>query len=518
MNKASFKDIVILHESGPIKEKRQVKSRRRSVDNSTDLVVKIDWAKYRDQLAEKRKRRLSETDIYRDTLNIPEGIVGQQIEEIENNNVSKKPREIESPDMAENETEIEGGFTKAQLASIKGVLDIAINPLAVNTANLASSVVSLTAKVNAFETNTNQTLSNIQTNVKNNTDEIQQLRLSAVTKAEVIDIVKQQTGPNADANREEILIKALKYSESRLVIVGLQYTAGDMADAKTKIDDFIEKMAKMWNTKEKKKDPIHKAMKKSIREVPGAVPSRLVFECEGNNKVKARGVVLKTTKYKKESGVPDKVKFMKDLPIYYRDKYWEFLNMRNVLVNDNLINEGFITWQGAEMVLKVKYEANGVPVPTETWKPTTTDKAHYMKKDGTAREPKDFTKEKELLSRKAFVLLGDKTKVWIDNALRSIMSAEFYNEMKDMHENRAKQLSITFTTTELLKRFVKEIHGHKLTRGDETHEFKVKTFSGIENKIATQNSESPREQRGPRGANSAGNNPSNEGGVTQMET
>ena len=105
MNKASFKDIVILHESGPIKEKRQVKSRRRSVDNSTDILVKFDWAKYRDQLAKKRKRRLSETDIYRDTLNIPEGIVGQQIEEIENNNVSKKPREIESPKMAENETE-----------------------------------------------------------------------------------------------------------------------------------------------------------------------------------------------------------------------------------------------------------------------------------------------------------------------------------------------------------------------------------------------------------------------------
>ena len=91
MNKASFKDIVTFHEFGPIKEKRQVKSRRRS----TDIVVKIDWAKYRDQLAEKRKRRLSETDIYRDTLSIPEGIVGQQIEEIENNNISKKMQMFE---------------------------------------------------------------------------------------------------------------------------------------------------------------------------------------------------------------------------------------------------------------------------------------------------------------------------------------------------------------------------------------------------------------------------------------
>ena len=41
------------------------------------------------------------------------------------------------------------------------------------------------------------------------------------------------------------------------------------------------------------------------------------------------------------------------------------------------------------------------------------------------------------------------------------------------------------------------VHGFKLTRGDETrHEFKVKTCSGIENKIGTQNNETPREQRG----------------------
>ena len=188
--------------------------------------------------------------------------------------------------------------------------------------------------------------------------------------------------------------------------------------------------------------------------------------------------------------------------------------MRNVLVNDNLINEGFITWQGAEMVLKVKYEANGVPVPTETWKPPTTDKSYYMKKDAVARAPKDISKEKELLSRKAFVLLGDKTKEWIDNALRSMLAVDFYNEMKDVHENRAKQLSITFTTTELFERFVKEVHGFKFSRGDETHEFKVKTFSGIENKIITQNSAPPREQRVSRGRNPSGNS----GVVTQMET
>ena len=518
MNKASFKDIVILHEKGPITEKRKVKSRRRSVGNHTDLVVKFDWARYRDQLAENRKRRLSDTDIYKDIQNIPEGIVGQQIEEIENNNVSKKPREIDIPEMADGEPEIEGGFSKAQLASLKVVLNGAINPLAVNTANLAAKVVNLSAQVTTFESTTNLTLTNIQQNVKNNADEIQQLRLNSVTKTEVLDIVKQQTGPNAEANRDEILIKSLKYSETRLVVVGLDYTAGDMAGAKTKIDDFIEKMTQKWNTKEKKKDPIHKAMKKSIREVPGAVPSRLVFECEGNNKIRARGVVLKTTKYKKESGVPDKVKFMKDLPIYYRDKYWEFLNMRNVLVNDNLITEGFITWQGAEMVLKVKYEANGIPVPTETWKPSTADKSHYMKKNATARTPKDFSKEKELLSRKAFVLLGDKSKEWIDNALRSMLSSDFYNEMKDMHENRAKQISITFATTELLERFIKEVHGFKLDRGNETHEFKVKTFTGIENKIVTQNNPPPREQRGTRGGTTSNNNSGNNGEPTQMET
>ena len=514
MNKASFKDIVIVYEKGPLKEKRKVKSRRRSVGNPSDLVVKIDWAKYRDQLAENRKRRLSETDIDRDIQDIPEGIVGQQIEEIENYNTSKKPRELENPVMAEMEKEIEGGFTKAQLASLKIVLDGAISPLALNTATLASNVVSLNAKVSTFESSTNLTLSNIQQNVKNNADEIQQIRLNSVTKTEVLDIIKQHTGQNADANKDEVYIKALKYSESRLVVVGLVYPAGDMAEAKTKIDEFIEKMTKHYNVQEKKKEPIHKAMKKSIREVPGATPSRLVFECEGNNKVKARGLVLKTTKYKKESGVPDKVKFMKDLPIYYRDKYWEFLNMRNVLVNDNLINEGFITWQGAEMVLKVKYEANGVPVPTETWKPPTADKSHYMKKDAAARAPKDFSKEKELLSRKAFVLLGDKTKEWIDNTLRSMLAGDFYNEMKDVHENRAKQLSITFTTTELFERFVKEVHGFKFSRGDETHEFKVKTFSGIENKIITQNSAPPREQRVSRGRNPSGNS----GVVTQMET
>ena len=51
---------------------------------------------------------------------------------------------------------------------------------------------------------------------------------------------------------------------------------------------------------------------------------------------------------------------MKDLPIYYREKYWEMLNVGNAYVNDKHIHEGFITWQGAHMILKVKYEENSL--------------------------------------------------------------------------------------------------------------------------------------------------------------
>ena len=228
MSYKSINDINI-HINGNISTRRKVNARCRRAGNLEDTPkVKINIERCQEILVTKkedhkeRKRKLMKVYEW-DFLEIPVGFVNSQVASIETGELQKKAREDFS-----NKTEEmceEGVFIKPQLASLLTTFKAANAPI-------KDSLDCLRDDFNSFQTKTYELLTAME-------DEINELKANAITKSDVVSMMKQQGLPNADANKEEVFIKALKYSESRIVVIGLDYTNGNMAEAKKLINEFL---------------------------------------------------------------------------------------------------------------------------------------------------------------------------------------------------------------------------------------------------------------------------------------
>ena len=409
---------------------------------------------------------------------IPEGLVKSQISSFESQE-RKIPRYASSSDelsdeLSENE-DIMGDDKALTLDAITRAMQAANKPLEDKMDTLATNF-------NSFQAKTTETLTKLNQGVEENKAAINEIKNNRLTNADVIKIIHDQNAMS-DSNKEQILCKALKFCEGNIVIAGLDYKKGDMADAKKKVDELISKLATLWNDSETKGVGTHKVIKKSIRESD----NNLVCTLEGTNKAKARSDVLKSTKYLRKlsdnNGQTNNViRMKKDLPIFYRAEYQKILNERNRYVRNKHIKEGFITWEGAAMLLKIKTKATSRPVEIRRWVPKTVNKADYIDKDQIQDEGLDFADIDEELARQAFISMDkDRSQEWILNALNQILKTEepgLEKEMKNIHINEGNEFSITFDNTDLLERFVKRVHGRKEPNG--SYVFRVSTFRGIE--------------------------------------
>ena len=441
------------------------------------LFIKFNFEKYKDPVKgraiglSKRKLELEE-DWAKD---IPEGLVRSQISSFELQE-SKIPRyESSSDESFENEE------TMAEDKPL--TVDILTKALEAANKPLGDKIDTLATNVNLFQRETTEKLVKLEGSVAGNKAAIEQVKNNTLTSADVVKIINDQNA-NSDSNKEQILCKALKFCEGNLVIVGIDYKKGDMADAKKKVDELFSNLATKWNEKETKKVGTHKVIKKSIRESSDTNISNLVCTLEGTNKAKARSDVLKSTKYLKAVNDKNVIRMKKDLPIFYRTEYQKILKERNSYVRNGKIAEGFITWEGAAMLLKIKMKATSRPKEIRRYVPNSTNKEDYIDKDNIQEEVVDFTGIDEELSRQAFIAMDNvRSQEWILNALNHILRTEspgLEQEMNDIHVNDGNEFSITFRNTDLLENFVKIIHGKKEPNGP--YEFRVTTFRSIERK------------------------------------
>ena len=489
-----------------VKRRFSVGSKSELKKDKERVVVKFNFDKHKVDKHKDRvkgraigieKRKLDpEEDCAKD---IPEGLVKSQISNFESQE-RKIPRYASSSDELSDElTENEDTMGDDKMLTLDAIT------IAMKAANkpLEDKMDSLATNFTNFEAKTTATLTKLNTGVEENKAAINEIKNNRLTNADVIRIIQDQNAMS-DSNKEQILCKALKFCEGNIVIVGLDYKKGDMADAKKKVDELISKLATLWNGSETKKVGTHKVIKKSIRETD----NNLVCTLEGTNKAKARSDVLKSTKYlrnvKDDNGqVNNVIRMKKDLPIFYRAEYQRVLNERNRYVRNKHIKEGFITWEGAAMLLKIKAKATSRPVEIRRWVPPTANKADYIDKDQIQDEGLDFADIDEELARQAFISMDkDRSQEWILNALNQILKTEepgLENEMKNIHINEGNEFTITFDNTDLLERFVKRIHGRKEPNG--SYVFRVSTFRGIEVKYGkkkTNNSNGgaiPKQQR-----------------------
>ena len=484
-----------------IKRKPLSAKRRYSVGSKGELkktkekvVIKFNFDKHKGKVNGRdigiQKRKLDPDEDW--AKDIPEGLVQSQIDCFEAQE-RKIPRYNSSSDESSEKEDTMGDEKPLTLDAITMAIKAANKPL-------EDKMDSLSTDVNSFQTKTVEALTNLKKGVEDNKNAIEEVKNNRLTSADVIKIIHDQNA-NSDSNKEQILCKALKFCEGNIVIVGLNYKKGDMADAKKKIDEVFSKLATKWNEFETKKVGTHKAIKKSIRESD----NNLVCTLEGTNKPKARSDVLKSTKYLRRLGDNNVIRMKKDLPIFYRTKYQEVLKERNSYVRNNKIHEGFITWEGAAMLLKIKMTATSRPKEIRRWIPPTANKADYIDKDLIQDEAIDFTHIDEELERQAFILMDDtKSQEWIFNALNHILHTEvpgLEKEMKNIHINKGNEFSITFDNTDLLESFVKQVHSRTEPNGP--YVFRVTTFRGIELKYGKKRTNNnnggarPRPQRQP---------------------
>ena len=466
-------DIGVHNNRKPINAKRRfsVGSKGELKKVKEKVVIKFNFDKHKDRVKGRdigaQKRKLDPDEDW--AKDIPEGLVKSQISSFETQD-RKIPRYNSSSDELSEKEDTMGDEKPLTLDAITKALKAANKPL-------EDKMDTLSTDVNSFQTKTVEALSNLKKGVEENKTAIEEVKNNRLTSADVIKIIHDQNS-NSDSNKEQILCKALKFCEGNIVIVGLKYKKGDMADAKKQVDELISKLATQWNDNETKKVGTHKVIKKSIRESD----NNLVCTLEGTNKPKARSDVLKSTKYLRRLGDNNVVRMKKDLPIFYRTKYQEVLKERNSYVRNNKIHEGFITWEGAAMLLKIKMKATSRPREIRRWIPPTANKADYIDKDLIQDEALDFVDIDEELERQAFILMDNtKSQEWIYNALNHILKTELpglEKEMKNIHINQGNEFSITFDNTNLLESFVKQIHGRTEPNGP--YVFRVSTFRGIE--------------------------------------